>query len=210
MSATPSDTIAANLALFLEKWQVISDSYELTIKNLQHHIVRGCLSNIPPGMETNRNERFHQHMKSFFSRSRIGLLLAYALLSVIIMHTCNTSQLVAGKQMIRPITASLMRGMEATNLPTVGLIRKDRERQINPLDKTSISDPAHWEIDRSLRTLDYDVLLPIYSTSLDKLKINRLLQKGGLSRLTSVNCKPPPATFHFPYQFQTCWIRYQM
>ena len=48
-----------------------------TIDNLARHIAAGCLSDIPPGGGTNRNEQFHSHINSFFNQSRIGILLAY-------------------------------------------------------------------------------------------------------------------------------------
>ena len=56
------------------------------VDNLKVHISRGCLSGLPPGCGTNLNEAFHSNIRVFFNRSRIGILLAYALLSVIIAN----------------------------------------------------------------------------------------------------------------------------
>ena len=77
---------------FVDKWKNAKDEHGIllfkqdtihAISNLKVHIMAGCLSDIPPGGGTNRNERFHSHINSFFNRSRIGILLAYALLTVI-------------------------------------------------------------------------------------------------------------------------------
>ena len=42
------------------------------IKNIKPHIEKGCLSNIPPGWGTNRNERLHRKLRKIaelFSRA---------------------------------------------------------------------------------------------------------------------------------------------
>ena len=74
------------------------------INKLKTHIVAGCLSNIPPGGGTNRNEQFHSHVKFFFHKSRIGIFLAYALLTVII-YSHNSALTTKGKRVVRPIAA---------------------------------------------------------------------------------------------------------
>ena len=53
------------------------------IENVKRHITVGCISDIPPGGGTNRNERFHHHINSMINRSKIGSLLAYTLLTVL-------------------------------------------------------------------------------------------------------------------------------
>ena len=50
------------------------------------HIVQGCLSHIPPGVGTNRNENLHRCINPFFSRCRMGIPLAVALLTILFHH----------------------------------------------------------------------------------------------------------------------------
>ena len=45
------------------------------------HVDRGCLSHIPPGRGTNRNERLHRELKRIIHNSRLGVELGYALLT---------------------------------------------------------------------------------------------------------------------------------
>ena len=47
------------------------------------HVDRGCLSHIPPGRGTNRNERLHRELKRIIHNSRLGVELGYALLTCI-------------------------------------------------------------------------------------------------------------------------------
>ena len=54
------------------------------IEKLKIHIKKDCLSDISVGCGTNRNEAFHRYIGTFFHRSRIGILVAYALMMVII------------------------------------------------------------------------------------------------------------------------------
>ena len=64
--------------------QIWTSATSDAIANLQTHVTQGCLSTIPPGHGTNRNERFHRFLNSFFNKSKIGVLLAYALMTVLI------------------------------------------------------------------------------------------------------------------------------
>ena len=111
---TPSaEKLLENLDKFMTKWQK-NDHEKATLcipetvsalQRLQRHMQLGCLSNIPVGAVTNRNEQLHQHLGSYFNRSRIGVLLVYALLSVI-LHSHNASIRISGKLVSRPISAS--------------------------------------------------------------------------------------------------------
>ena len=102
---TPSaEKLLENLDKFMTKWQK-NDHEKATLctpetvsalQRLQRYIQLGCLSDIPVGAGTNRNERLHQHLRSYFNRSKIGVLLAYALLSVI-LHSHNASIRISGK-----------------------------------------------------------------------------------------------------------------
>ena len=64
-----SQVMMQHMDLFMKKWKDVSDSKGNTvftpqtaseINNLKKHIKSGCLSEMPPGAGSNRNERFHQ------------------------------------------------------------------------------------------------------------------------------------------------------
>ena len=99
MAETPSpDEISEKLTKFCRKWEQMWNSNGKRIwtsgsadavANLQKHVGPGCLSNILPSYGTNRNERFHRFLNSFFNKSKIGVFLAYALMTVSI-HAHNS------------------------------------------------------------------------------------------------------------------------
>ena len=89
---TPSiDTLAQNLEFFISKWKdaevngchILNDKVLKTLDSLKVHIKQGCLSDINPGCGTNRNENLHHSINPFFSRCRMGIRLAMALLTVL-------------------------------------------------------------------------------------------------------------------------------
>ena len=66
-------------------WFILNDHVLKDISALKIHITRGCLANLLPGMGTNRNENLHRHINPHFSnRSRIGLPIALALLTILL------------------------------------------------------------------------------------------------------------------------------
>ena len=69
---------------------------------LKIHVQKGCLSNIDPGCGTNRNEALHCHINPYFAnKSRIGLPLALALLTILFhQHNCRVEE----KQSALPIS----------------------------------------------------------------------------------------------------------
>ena len=190
-SATPPpDKIISKLQAFKRKWLEAEDSGTklfrsetfTALKNIEAHIRSGCLSNIPPGGGTNKNERFHQHLNSFFHRSRIGILLAYALLTVII-HAHNSVIKFSGKSIYRPITASNS-DSEATSIDDfdpMGIIPKERNLESQDLD--------HWEIDISESTMDLDVIIPAYIQAIKKLELKRCLSKMKMETLGNMVCE---------------------
>ena len=66
--------------------KIINDNVHKEIIPLRLHITRGCLSNIPPGGGTNRNEALHKTINPHFRQSRIGISLAVALISILLYH----------------------------------------------------------------------------------------------------------------------------
>ena len=151
------------------------------IKNLRQHVSAGCLSDIPPGGGTNRNERLHEHIKHYFNRSRIGILLAYSLLHMII-HVHNSSETVKGKHIIRPVAASSCKldQTAATTVKPIGIIPKFH----SPHPEQQGYD--HWEINLSEETIDMDIILPVYHTSLKKYQVLEGLLKEKLVQASKI------------------------
>ena len=90
-STPDSNELIENLNRFEKKWarmdisgwKILNDHVYKEIESLKVHIRKGCLSNIPVGLGTNRNERLHRHIKPHFSHTRLGLSLALALMTVL-------------------------------------------------------------------------------------------------------------------------------
>ena len=87
---TPSpDVIQQQLITFQVQWEdikyndkpILSPAALKEIKCLLAHVDRGCLSGIPPGRGTNRNEQLHREINSHMTNTRYGVELSYALLT---------------------------------------------------------------------------------------------------------------------------------
>lgn len=92
---TPSPSrLIANTEEFIRKWgsmecsgkRIVNDKFLKELNSLKIHMNRGCLSNIPPGGGTNRNEALHKTINPHFRQSRIGIALAVALISILLYH----------------------------------------------------------------------------------------------------------------------------
>ena len=88
---TPSpEVFLENIEIFMRQWSkaeidsipLLSSSAVKEINNLKHHVIKGCLSGIPPSGGTNRNEAIHKSLNKSLKRSRIGLELALAFLGL--------------------------------------------------------------------------------------------------------------------------------
>ena len=89
---TPSSQeMLDNLKLFLLKWKdvkhgddedVLTASAIHEIDCLKRHIEKGCLSNIPPGAGSERNENLHRNLRHIIARSRLGVESALALFTI--------------------------------------------------------------------------------------------------------------------------------
>ena len=94
-----SDVINRNIEQFMNTWcmaelsnnDIITPKVVKQIQLLQAHINHGCLSNIEPGGGTNYNEALHRFINPHFIHAgRIGIPLAYALLTILFhMHNCK-------------------------------------------------------------------------------------------------------------------------
>ena len=182
---TPSaEKLLTNLDKFITKWQqndhekaIFKPETASALQRLRKHMQFGCLSGIPVGAGTNRNERLHQHLGNYFNRSKIGILLAYALLSVI-LHFHNASTRVSGKLVSRPISASPFRAAltadQSITVKPMGIIPKQHSNKLN-ID--------YWEADTSETTVDYGLVIPVYQRSLQKLYIVNGLVKLNITEL---------------------------
>ena len=192
---TPSpDEINQKMEAFVAKWKNIKSSNTdnrllfssetiHAIDCLKRHITRGCLSDIPPHSGTNRNEKFHSFINSKLHRSRIGIFLAYALLTVF-MYCHNNSSKIHGKLLIRPIAASpLQSTANDKTLPIFGICPKVREER---LESTSFT------IDISQSSIDLELVRSMYTTSLYKYYLLKSIQSMKLDRMKQsvFNFKP--------------------
>ena len=113
-----------NLNNFVSKWsnaernghKIITEKVSKQISALRSHIERGCLSGIEPGGGTNYNEALHRHINPHFSHAgRIGLPLAYALLTVILfVHNCKKEA--CELSLTKICTANMCKANEETKL----------------------------------------------------------------------------------------------
>lgn len=181
ISSTPSpEVILKKIDAFNCKWRDAADpegnrlftsDTAKAVDNLKVHITEGCLSNIPPGSGTNQNERFHRHIRSFFNKSKIGIFLAYALLTVII-HYHNSQIHSRGKVIVRPIAASPFHGLVTSRSRPIGIVPKTTHGQREDEE----NGDEHWEIDLTDKQIDMDFIVPVYSNSIEKLRIMRALE----------------------------------
>lgn len=84
---TPEE-LENNFHNFMKKWQtevidginVLPPTAVNEINNVLNHVRSGCLSDIPQGIGTNRNERLHRKMRKWIHKNRIGVSYAVAVL----------------------------------------------------------------------------------------------------------------------------------
>ena len=98
-------------------------------------------------------------INSMFTRSKVGILLAYALLTVV-MHAHNSSQNRHGRIVARPITASPFQGSAFITKP-IGIIPKVREEQ-------EFVNSVHWQTQDGNNTLDVEQIVSLYVKALRK------------------------------------------
>lgn len=78
-------------------WNIMNEKVLKEIDSVKVHVSEGCLSNIKVGAGTNRNERLHRNLKPHFSRSRLGLPMALALMTVLLFqYNCNLIEKATG------------------------------------------------------------------------------------------------------------------
>ena len=93
------EKILQNLNAFINRWNKLpnsplSEETLVEIEKLKKHIVKGCLSGIPPGFGTERNEQLHRllNRSMITGATRISVELAVAILTVLFYyHSSRTS-----------------------------------------------------------------------------------------------------------------------
>lgn len=127
------NTMLKNFEDFVKKWKgvefkgsnIMNNNVSNALNHLRVHILKGCLSGIPPGCGTNKNENLHKLINPFFSRCRIGIPLALALLTVL-FHRHN--QKVSGLQQLPILHARALKSTCNTSNEHFGIVDKDSEK----------------------------------------------------------------------------------
>ena len=92
-STVYKEKMEKNLNSFIERWSNVlfsplTEATFIEIENLRKHIQKGCLSEIPPGCGTERNEGLHRLLnRSMISgATTLSVQLAIALLTLLFYH----------------------------------------------------------------------------------------------------------------------------
>lgn len=151
MDTPDEQTIMRNLECLTNRWKdvkydngeaVLNENVVHEMDNLKVHIERGCLSRIPPGGGSTRNENLHKNLRAVIARSRPGCELGEALLATFFYiwnERRSASELPSG--CIRPILSYRAALEEQGFEPTVerfGIIPK-------PSDPENVSVPSGYD-----------------------------------------------------------------
>lgn len=159
--------LVENINAFLARWKNVSHGgkYILTnetlaeIEKLKMHMLKGCLSGIPVGGGTNRNEAFHRYINTFFHKSRMGILLAYALMMSIICHFNSKEH--GRKPMYKPVS------LDSTTRDQSNLERMGITDSRNDLTWVQVEDENEY---------DHTLVDNILKVSLSQLKMYKTLK----------------------------------
>jgi hypothetical protein len=116
----------------IDGWRMLNEKVHKEISSLEVHIKKGCLSGIPAGAGTNRNERLHRHLKPHFSCTRLGLPMALAL-TTILLHQYN-GEISEKKLGIPPVPITYESNCD--NSYHFGITRKDANNILPNTDTT--------------------------------------------------------------------------
>ena len=191
---TPRENeLLSNLDAFTKKWETIaSDNNKILtdeamheIKKLKVHISRGCLSGIPSSCGTNCNEAFHRYIQTFFDKSRLGTLLAYALMMIVVFKFNNKEK---KTNIQKPIDATLQVDPSKTALEEIGIL-------CDGIDKSDAVGSEFFKDDSS-DTLELYHAKDVLTTSLSQLAITNLVQQKVSTANTSFKYLP----YMLPYR----------
>ena len=169
--ATPlPNEMLSNIENFVKKWKnetysILSSETLHEIEKLKVHIKKGCLSSIEVGCGTNRNEALHRHLNSFYHQSRISILLAYALMSVLI-YSHNSLQESKSKRVIKPISAIICEDIKGPSLSSSTSVYNNKEHfGIMPKDMPPLQE-THPFYDKLLDECEEDNTFDLDSVTL--------------------------------------------
>ncbi len=195
---TPEATeILSNLESFTGKWRdvaidnfkVLRDEALTEINKLKVHVTRGCLSGIPSSCGTNRNEAFHRYIRTFFHKSRLGLLLAYALMMIIVFHYNNNK---GGKNIQKPIDAALLYDSTRMSLEDMGILSDD------VIGNNTDATGTDFTKDYSSDTIELHHARDILTIGLSQLAITNLIQQRNTTANTLFRYLPYISPFKKP------------
>jgi hypothetical protein len=103
----PPDKMLVKLDNFVSYWSsqnetLLRPTFLQEVRKLKRHISRGCLSNIPPGAGTNRNEALHRYINPFFHSTRMSVQYAVAILTFLFF--CHNASIAKKSEEITPNT----------------------------------------------------------------------------------------------------------
>ena len=83
-------------------WLLLQQTFFTELEKLKKHINLGCLSNIPPGCGTNKNENLHKQLRSLISRGKLSIRTANSVFShLFYVHNIKKS----GVKYVMPISS---------------------------------------------------------------------------------------------------------
>ena len=149
--------INRNIEQFMSVWSracgttgsIITSKVAKQVRLLQAHILHGCLSNIEPGGGTNYNEALHRYLNPHFTHAgRIGLPLAYALLTIL-LHTYNCRK--TSEDSLLDAVSTQLGFYTSETQATFGIIPKDCAANPSPIENpSSIESAEHGDDSPSL------------------------------------------------------------
>ena len=181
-------TLRANLVAFQKQWEgvahngrhILSAAAIKEIRCLLVHVDYGCLSGIPPGHGTNRNERLHKDLNRHMSTSRYGVELAYALLTTAFFQHNEALAARREKRSAKPVAAYNMISTYDVEIEKFGLVfahvnHDTTVAQMCTQPKTPMVQLQHKVVKEDLELLQQsiqteceepdDTLSPIYISS---------------------------------------------
>ena len=121
------------------------------------HIDKGCLSGIPPGCGTNRNERLHKDLNAHMTNSIYGVELAYALLtSLFFRHNEHISSSREHRSEAKISAHSTEGELESFGLSSVCRNESPEPEVHAPISKVKMVKLEYQKVQQLLNSLEID------------------------------------------------------
>lgn len=166
-TACPED-IEANLERLLFVWKKDLNQDTLhEIENLRKHIRKGCLSDIPVGCGTEKNERLHRHLNRSLlcGVSKIGPELAIAVMTCV-LYAWNCKRKgshLQSKRVVPVLPIRSVRPCDQDNASSIQLHMKQTSNtalSVSDIESSSTSTPcSSFESAKNVEELKSDTLL---------------------------------------------------